>query len=294
MALERLGAQHEMAVVDKFVEPVANYTMTERDYVVRPDATAGPITVTLPPVAKAKGRFYSIFIKAATGTNTVTLVDNNSDSERWFLTGIPFNERGQGVIVYSDGMRWNVMPQGIMGAQFSSARVDAVATIHAGICQLIMTGASALTQSEAFRASLTSNVQLGNWACGICAVIDLQTVGHVTGLIGVVCAELNMPAGAVPGGRGTYWAYEAEINLPTNYVGGGVPMAVIGVNVWGAAKTQFDTSGFLFDINGPATTASGFFYLADLTVTKADGLLKIRINGVTYYMFITTAINGGD
>ena len=287
MALERLGAQHEMAVVDKYHDPTANYTMTAKDYVIRPSAddASGPITITLPPVALAKGRFYSIFLRDGDGTNTVTVDENHADSERWFLTGIPFNERGQGAVFYSDGLRWNVMAQGIAGNQFSSARVDAVERVHSHISQLITEVASAVTMTEAMRVTSTANVQTGNYHNAICAVIDFQTIGHVTGLAGVICAELDMPGGAVPGGRGTYWLFEAEINLPTSYVGGGVPLAVIGVNVWGAECAQFDDAGFLFDING-VTSGDGDFWF-DTTSNAADDFLRCRINGVTNFLVLS-------
>jgi len=285
MSLERLGEQH-VPVVDKFHDLVdVDYTMNVRDYVVRASAVTAAITITLPPVVEAKGRFYSIFVVAATGTFTVTLDENNNDSERWFLTGIPFNERGQGCVCYSDGRRWNVMPQGVIGAQFSSARVDAVATVHAGIIQLISEVASAVTQSEALRVTAASEVQTGNWYNAITGVIDYGDAGYVTGLAGVICAELNMPAGAVPGGSGTYWAFEAEINLPTSYVGGGVPVAILGANIWGGTVAQFDDFGLLFDINGVTIATTHFMQVN--TAGAATHALKCRVNGTLYYVMLT-------
>ena len=60
MALEQNNEQHYREVPDKFIDPNATVQMTTRDYVVRPsaDGDSGPITVTLPPVADAKGRLY--------------------------------------------------------------------------------------------------------------------------------------------------------------------------------------------------------------------------------------------
>ena len=287
MSLERLGAQHEMAVVDKYHAPIADYTMTARDYIVRPSADddSGPITITLPPVSLAKGRFYSIFVRDADGTNTVTIDDNNDDSERWFLTGIPFNERGQGGIFYSDGQRWNTMAQGIAGNQFSSARVDAVERVHSHISQLISEAASAVTMTEAMRVTATADVLTGAWYNAICGVVDYQDDGYVTGLAGVICAEIDMPTSGVPGGSGTYWLFEGEINCPTGFTAGGVPMAVIGLNVWGAAKTEFDTVGLLFDISGVTSGAGDFYY--DNTANAADAFLKCRVNGAVYYLALS-------
>jgi len=107
MALERLGAQHGMAVVDTFVNPIADYTMTTRDYVLRPDAVtaAVAITITLPPVALAKGRIYSIVAKNATSILTITIQDNNNDSDGW-EGDIVFDAADEGQLLYSDGMKW--------------------------------------------------------------------------------------------------------------------------------------------------------------------------------------------
>ena len=49
--LEDKYSQHDKVIVDKFHDPEANYTMTVRDYVLRPKANAGtgPIIISLPP-----------------------------------------------------------------------------------------------------------------------------------------------------------------------------------------------------------------------------------------------------
>ena len=290
MSLERLGAQHEMAVVDKFVNPAVDYTMTTRDYIVRPDAVTATeaITVTLPPVAEAKGRIYSILTvrTQVTTTLTVTIEDNNDDSEDW-IADIVLDEGGQGAVFYSDGRKWMIYPSGIRAASFTSTRIDAVRTAVTDRVNLVMTGASAVTMAEAMRVTLFSNVQLGNWANAICAVVDLQTVGYVTGLVGVVCAELDMPGGAVPGGNGTYVCFEGEINLPTSFVGGGVPVAFFSLNLWGAEKAQFDTSGLLFDLTG-VTMASHKVFQAN-TATAATHALRCRIAGTLSYVMLTDA-----
>ena len=77
--LEDRSSQHDKVVVDKYHNPAANYTMTVRDYVLRPSANAdtGPITITLPSVAAAKGRFYSIVTREADGVNSITITHAN-------------------------------------------------------------------------------------------------------------------------------------------------------------------------------------------------------------------------
>lgn len=105
MALEDKFRQHDAQVVDKYHDPNADYTMSERDYVLRPSAQlAGPITMTLPKVADAKGRFYSIIARAASAVNTITITDQN-DSECW-MGDIVLNGKCDGALFYSDGLAW--------------------------------------------------------------------------------------------------------------------------------------------------------------------------------------------
>jgi len=105
MALEDKFAQHDKIVVDKYVNPTEDYEMKTYDYVVRPSAnpTTGAIKITLPRVAEAKGRFYSILARDADGTNTITVQDQD-DSELW--SDITLNGPGDQVLLYSDGIHW--------------------------------------------------------------------------------------------------------------------------------------------------------------------------------------------
>jgi len=107
MSLEDRGAQHDKVIVDKFHDPAVTYEMTTRDYVLRPsaDGVSGPIIMELPPVAEAKGRFYSICVRNADAVNTVTVTDNNDDSECW-LGDIVFNGKCDRSLFYSDGLMW--------------------------------------------------------------------------------------------------------------------------------------------------------------------------------------------
>jgi len=289
MTLERFGEQH-VPVVDKSHHPQADYTMTTRDYVLRPDAVTNDaaITITLPPVAEAKGRIYSILTMRdeVTSLLTVTIEDNNDDSEDW-IADIVLNEGGQGAVFYSDGRKWMIYSSGIRAASFTSTKIDATLIEHTDMVNLYMTGASTVNMAETMRVTLYSNVQIGNWGNAICAVVDLQTSGFVQGLIGVVCAELDMPASAAVGANGTYVCYEAEINLPTNFTGGGVPVAFFSLNLWGAEKAQFDTSGLLFDLTGVTVASHKVFQ--ENTATAATHALKCRIAGTLYYVMLTSA-----
>lgn len=105
--LEDRFAQHDKEVVDKFVNPIADWVMRTFDYVVRPsaDGDSGPITGVLPPVAEAKGRFYSIVVRNADIVNTVTIADRD-DSECW-IQDIVLNGKCDRLLMYSDGLCWH-------------------------------------------------------------------------------------------------------------------------------------------------------------------------------------------
>lgn len=113
MSLEDRGAQHDKIPVDKYHNPVANYAMTTRDYVLRPSANniSGPIIITLPPVTEAKGRWYSIIARNADAVNTITVQDRD-ESECW-IGDIVMNGKCDRLLLYSDGLAW--IPVGAVG-----------------------------------------------------------------------------------------------------------------------------------------------------------------------------------
>lgn len=114
MALEDKGAQHDKIPVDKYHDPNANYQMTTRDYVLRPSAgiLTGAIVITLPRVAEAKGRFYSIIARDADAANTITIEDFGNDSECW-IADIVLNGACDRCLLYSDGLAWHPLGTGV-------------------------------------------------------------------------------------------------------------------------------------------------------------------------------------
>ena len=111
--LEDRFAQHDKIPGDKFVNPIVDYQLNTWDQVVRPsaDAGSGPITITLPPVAEAKGRKYYIIARNADAVNTITIADDN-DSECW-IGDIVMNGKCDRVTLESDGLAW--YPTGNVG-----------------------------------------------------------------------------------------------------------------------------------------------------------------------------------
>lgn len=104
--LEDRSVQHDKVVVDKYHDPNATYLMTTRDYVLRPTANpiSGPIVMVLPPVAEAKGRFYSIIARQADAVNTISIT-HRDDSECW-AADIVLNGKCDRALLYSDGLAW--------------------------------------------------------------------------------------------------------------------------------------------------------------------------------------------
>ena len=96
---------HEVA--DKSVFPVAAYTMSVRDQIVRPAATpaSGAFVLTLPPVAEARGLWFSIICRNADAVNTVTVADQD-DSECW-AGDVVLNGKCDRLLLFSDGMAWH-------------------------------------------------------------------------------------------------------------------------------------------------------------------------------------------
>ena len=104
MALEDRGAQHDKEVVDKYIDPGASVEMSTRDYVVRPSALTANMVIVLPPVAEAKGRFYSILVRACTPPFNITITDRD-DSECW--ADIVLDSKCDRLLMYSDGLFWH-------------------------------------------------------------------------------------------------------------------------------------------------------------------------------------------
>ncbi len=146
MALED-KALEQTTVADKSAFPTVSYAMTVRDYVVRPTATSA-ITITLPPVAEAVGKFYSIIARSITDT-TITIT-SAGDSESW-EGDLVLYEAGQGQLFYSDGMKWMGRTMGDLeveasprAAYFKSRTTDAEATAIRGRGEAAGASASAI------------------------------------------------------------------------------------------------------------------------------------------------------
>lgn len=162
---------------------------------------------------------------------------------------------------------------------YSTSAVATAVTLSTMTVKQTQTALSAVNSLEVAQFTLASNVKLGQWANALCAKVDLLATGYSAGIVGVVCAELDFPSGGVTGGSGQYHCFEAEMNLAGTT--GGVPKSFLNMNVWGAQKAEFDTDGYIFDIQGIADHATGKVFQVN-TATAASHALRIRINNEAY------------
>jgi hypothetical protein len=164
----------------------------------------------------------------------------------------------------------------------STSAVTGAVTISTANITQTMTGASAVNSVEALQVTVSTAVKLGQWTNAVMAKVDLTTAGYSAGIVGVVCAELDFPGDGVTGGSGQYHCFEAEMNLAGTT--GGVPKSFLNMNIWGAQKAEFDTDGFIFDIQGVSVGSGKVFQVSDHTAGHA---LRIRVNDTPYYILLS-------
>lgn len=169
--------------------------------------------------------------------------------------------------------------------------ITAASLIKALDVNLTTTGASADNMIETARFTLTSAVKNGVWANAIVGKINFSTAGYVTGLAGAICAEIDLPSTNPAGSAGTYTCFEAELGIPHAY-SSTVPVSFMNMNVWGIGGAngvgRFLDSGFIFDITGLGAAATGHIFHAN-TAGAASHVLRIRIDGVPYYIMLTNS-----
>lgn len=107
MSLERRVLEND-TVKDKYnlftATPAAALTIRDQvNLVSTSDATA--VVLTLPPVAEARGLFFSFYMKLS-NTGDCTIQDQN-ESLGW--TDKVMTATDDNVLLYSDGLRWWVL-----------------------------------------------------------------------------------------------------------------------------------------------------------------------------------------
>lgn len=190
------------------------------------------------------------------------------------------------------GLGTSALPNKIGTADVGQIVIETTSALTAGniVAERIggvVTAASASNTIELAQFVLSSAVQLGNWANAILAKIDFTAAaGRVSGLAGVICAELDMPDVAAIA-TGSYFTFEGEINFRTSTtIGGGTHAGFFSLNAWGDGVAAFDTNGVLFELTG-VTKGSGKLF-QDNTAAAASQALKIRIGATLYYIMLTS------
>ena len=272
MGLEQNNEQHYREVVDKFIDPVVSIQMTTSDYVVRPSASSA-IVVTLPPVTDAKGRFYSIFARLASGANTITIT-HKDDSEGW--TDIVLDAADEGVLLYSDGIRWitqNLADEiselyGITpGIVEASKAVVVDANKHQDVCLLPVSGLGigatgaevAVTASAAELNALTGATataaeinRLAGVTAGTITADKAVTANASKDIVGVVMSK------TVPFVEdATHTTHTGTVPIPAGATVHDIQ--VVNTVLWGAASAALDV--------GDSFDANGFFAAVDCKAT---------------------------
>jgi hypothetical protein len=85
-----------------YVYTIVSYAMSVRDFVVEVGLAAGNITITLPPVAEARGKIYTIALLDA-DTHDYTVTDKGDDP-RW--SDIVLGDDHDYLVLFSNGKRW--------------------------------------------------------------------------------------------------------------------------------------------------------------------------------------------
>ena len=140
---------------------------------------------------------------------------------------------------------------------------------------------------EALMVNITSAIRTGSWANAITGRIDYGTAGDAAGgMAASICAEMNLPGKATPGGA--LYCFDAEMNARANgTVVPGHTVAFMKFGLWGDATaiTSFITNGYFLDIQGVASVTDGFF--EEITVTAAqvfDACLRIKVGSANYFI----------
>ncbi|KKM22020.1 hypothetical protein LCGC14_1629560 [marine sediment metagenome] len=134
---------------------------------------------------------------------------------------------------------------------------------------------------KGIRCTLTSNVKTPGSFNAIKGIIDYSTSGHAHGDAAPLASELTMPNSSAI--RGTYSVIEAQIAVgaSSSWQNAG-PCAFFRCKLTGT-KAQFDTRGYLFDIQG-FTEGNDLFCDNGGTPAAADGGIRIRIGANDRYL----------
>ncbi|MBT7082506.1 MAG: hypothetical protein HN929_13775 [Chloroflexi bacterium] len=102
MLEERKAAINDGQVRDKYEFATTTLVMDVYDQCVECDSTDGAFTVTLPNVALASGKIYTILLITDNGDITI---EDNDESKHWG-GDYTLDDAGDGYAFYSNGRKW--------------------------------------------------------------------------------------------------------------------------------------------------------------------------------------------
>lgn len=167
----------------------------------------------------------------------------------------------------------------------TSTSTDAGTSVEPLVHATTMTGVGGVGGRAKF--SLNTNVALGGWSNALKGQVTYGATGKTTGLGSAVVAEMTLSAGTVDG---TYAPVEIELNMGTAGATG-TATSLIYASVNDAAKTTFDTSGYLMNLTGVTAGASKMFSTVGTACALADFThgLRIKIGSTDYMIPLITA-----
>lgn len=166
----------------------------------------------------------------------------------------------------------------------STRNSDTTGTIRSAILTHTE-GADSLTKiTEVMKVILDSEYTTGDWVNAIVGRIDYGSAGDAKGgMAAAVCAEVNLPGKGCESGSGAIYPLDLEIEAPTSYVSDAnpaTPIAFMKFGLWGGAKAQVDSGGYLFHTSG-LTAGSGKI------LSENSRTLKVDIEGTAKYLYLS-------
>lgn len=135
---------------------------------------------------------------------------------------------------------------------------------------------------RAIEGKLTVSGSLGGWGNAIKGYTDCTSATGTTGLLSAMCAELKLPSATLT--TGMYAVLElnwvGQTNTNTQGVLQGVHTSLIYANVGGGVATDFDSNGYILEIEGMSAGSGNALY---------NGTLRIAIDDTAYYLPMSTA-----
>lgn len=278
-------AEWVAANLDANVAIIGTLTITSSNAsalaVGRQGATAPALKVDASASSSATG--MEIVSAAAAGGVNLRAISSGTDEN------LAINAKGAGTITLNGTGTGNIVLGQKTTLTATSASTDGATSVQPFVMSSTMTGVGGVGGRAYF--GLTTNVALGGWSNALKGEVIYGASGRTTGLGSAILAEMQLSAGT---SSGSYAPLEIELGMGSGALTG-TRTSFASINVYGAAASTMDTSGYLFDLNGLTAGAGKLFDTTSKTGIGLSGALKIKIGSTDYFIPIcTTAACGGS